>query len=391
MLNFAGMNIAQVNRYMKGFSKIIKWGESRQFMYNRYSKRSKWKCGILSFCLFVAIFFSSTRSPFGEDVPPLPIEDNKFGERCPPGFCQMPQGFLMSQRDMAFGVHFIDDKRGWIVGNCGLALMTPDGGISWEKINIANQNFKDIYFVGENGWIVGDGGLILHTSDGGINWTRQQSNIKNPLTSVFFLDKENGFAVGTDGMILTTSDGGASWKAIDIDWTSIISEELISNGIICINLYDVFFSNKLCGWIVGDCGTVLKSVDGGETWDVSQMGLLPPLFSVCFKNDREGWAVGQNGYFLKTEDGGKTWQKVPRIVEKSLYKIGMNGNYGIIVGDNGVISKTNDGGSTWVPISLDLKRPYPWLADAFILPSDSFAHVYIVGKSVVLLTRINGR
>ncbi|SPD71902.1 hypothetical protein PITCH_A1100001 [uncultured Desulfobacterium sp.] len=26
MLNFAGMNIAQVNRYMKGFSKIIKCG-----------------------------------------------------------------------------------------------------------------------------------------------------------------------------------------------------------------------------------------------------------------------------------------------------------------------------------------------------------------------------
>jgi len=97
--------------------------------------------------------------------------------------------------------------------------------------------------------------------------------------------------------------------------------------------------------------------------------------------------VGQNGFSLKTEDGGKTWGKV--VIEKkhSLYKIRIHNDYGVIVGDLATVIETKDGGKTWDKVATNLHPPYPWLADAWILPSNS-AKVLSVGKGVILVTKI---
>ena len=95
--------------------------------------------------------------------------------------------FRFGPRDKAYGIHFIDDSRGWIVGDTGLAAMTTDGGKSWSRVAISDEPFKDIFFVGDAGWIVGDGGLILHSANGGKSWDKQTSGVTVPLFHVFFL------------------------------------------------------------------------------------------------------------------------------------------------------------------------------------------------------------
>ena len=73
--------------------------------------------------------------------------------------------------------------------------------------------------------------------------------------------------------------------------------------------------------------------------------------------------------------------------ESSLYKIRILNDYGVIVGDQATIIETNDGGKTWAKVETNLHPPYPWLADAWILPYNS-AKVLSVGKGIIIETKI---
>lgn len=298
-------------------------------------------------------------------------------------------GFRFGPRDKPYGIHFIDNSRGWIVGDMGLAATTGDGGENWRRVTISGEEpFKDIFFVGEAGWIVGDGGLILHSANGGKSWDKQNSGVSGALLKVFFLNQDKGFTVGTDGTMLKTDNGGSSWEVVPLDWMKFLPSDLIEKGVVSINLYDIFFSDESSGWVVGDNGAVLHTSDGGKLWSISKIGSFPALYSIFFKNNKEGWAVGQNGFFLKTGDGGRSWKNSSVITEENLYRIAFRGDYGVIMGDHGVIIKTNDGGTTWQNDALHLSPPLPWLADAVILPKAQSAKVIGIGKGVITNTKI---
>ena len=325
------------------------------------------------------------------------------------GLASSADSYQVSRRDKAFGVHFIDEKSGWVVGDNGLSLKTADGGDSWQRIKVSDETLNDVFFVGERGWIVGGSRLILHTDDGGKSWKNQlesprQSTEKTPmpldgtcpgvegpsksLMKVFFVDQDKGFTVGADGTILMTKNGGIDWEDVSLDCLAILPEELLMNGIVSINLYDILFVSSDSGWVVGDSGAILHSEDGGRQWQVKNIGLLPPLFSISFKNEKVGWAVGQNGFSLKTEDGGETWEKI--ILEKvnSLYEIRISDNYGVIVGDQATLLKSTDGGIQWNKIGTRLPPPFPWFSGAWIFPSNS-AKVLSIGKGIILKTDLS--
>lgn len=329
--------------------------------------RSKWR-GFLCLCFLVSI-----------SIVPVCFASERAAYRFGP-------------RDNPYGIRFIDDSRGWIVGNMGLAATTADGGKNWQRVTVSGlEPFKDVFFVGNAGWIVGDGGLIVHTENGGKTWTKQTSGVAAALLRVCFLDEKKGFTLGADGTVLKTADGGLTWEVVPLDWLQILPPDLVERGVISINLYDVFFADGLSGWIVGDYGTVLRTVDGGKSWVLSQCGSFPSLFAVFFKSKQEGWAVGQNGYFIKTADGGKSWKNGPSLTEENLYRVVFRGDYGAIVGDHGVIIKTNDSGKTWMNDPLNLPPPLPWLVDAAILPEGRSAKVLGIGKGLLTNTAINPR
>ena len=341
---------------------------------------------LLLLSMAIPVFFASGALAAG---PESPIPDAVFGQRCPPGMCTIPNGFLLSYRDKAVGVHFTDENKGYIVGNDGLLLVTSDGGITWERTKFSEDSYNDVFFVGEKGWIVCEGGLIHYSTDGGKSWRRQTTNIKKSLLSVFFVNENKGFAVGGDGVILKTEDAGSSWNLVDIDWTAMIPEELLELGVVSINLYEVFFQNETLGFIVGDSGTILRTTDGGTDWGLVHMADVPPIFSIGFKNDKEGFTVGHHGFFLKTENGGSSWERLKIDTENNLYKISFLGDYGVIVGDQATQFTSIDGGRTWVKSPNNLPPPYPWFADVCIVPSANAANIVSVGKSIILNTGIS--
>ncbi|MEJ7711616.1 MAG: YCF48-related protein [Pyrinomonadaceae bacterium] len=69
-------------------------------------------------------------------------------------------------------------------------------------------------------------------------------------------------------------------------------------------LYSVDFRDGERGWVVGERGGILRTIDGGENWEAVNPPTLSTLLSVRFISDDNGWAVGRSGTILRTGDGG---------------------------------------------------------------------------------------
>ena len=63
-------------------------------------------------------------------------------------------------------------------------------------------------------------------------------------------------------------------------------------------------------WAVGHEGVIVKSKDGGVSWEVNyQHGNGGALFDINFFDEQHGIAIGAYGLFLRTDDGGENWQQ----------------------------------------------------------------------------------
>jgi photosystem II stability/assembly factor-like uncharacterized protein len=77
----------------------------------------------------------------------------------------------------------------------------------------------------------------------------------------------------------------------------------------------VRFVDDNLGFAVGDCGTILKTTDGGETWTLKTVESKYMLRSVFFTDANTGyivggdetWAAYTTGIILKTVNSGESW------------------------------------------------------------------------------------
>ena len=61
------------------------------------------------------------------------------------------------------------------------------------------------------------------------------------------------------------------------------------------------------GWAVGTSGTILKTSNGGVTWESETSGTKSELTDVFFINANKGWIIGADGTILITTNGGTNW------------------------------------------------------------------------------------
>ncbi|WP_145362879.1 YCF48-related protein [Stratiformator vulcanicus] len=150
-------------------------------------------------------------------------------------------------------------------------------------------------------------------------------------------------------------------------------------------LRDITLLGSNYGWAAGDRGTIWKTIDGGQTWELLSTGTDLPLRSICFVTDRVGWAVGgeslpstldgeprSRGCLLATTDGGATWEvsfpdRIPRFQAVRFFDL----QTGIAACDpsrrcpSGLV-RTVDGGKTWEPLTGTANAS--WRAAAFASP-----------------------
>lgn len=253
------------------------------------------------------------------------------------------------QGNTLWDVHFINDQIGWAVGDAGTILKSTDGGESWKPQSSPTvESLREVQFANDQiGWAVGGNGIILKTTNGGTLWQFQHSNASlGTLTALHFLDQNTGWAVGENGTILKTSNGGTSWALTQIPPGS--------NGYPFF--WDVFFVNNQTGWAVGFAGAfantgpkIMKTTDGGTTWNAQSVSVSDGLYAVYFVNDQIGYGVGRFSSVVKTTNGGATW--IPQSVNPSNWLIDVRFKdelNGWAVGSSGSVVKTTDGGVNWI-------------------------------------------
>jgi hypothetical protein len=215
------------------------------------------------------------------------------------------------------------------------------------------------------------------------------------LEDVFFLDENNGWTVGRiwptqvdSCIILRTSDGGKTWQKQYSESSA--------------HLTSVFFTDLNNGTAVGHSGTILQTTNGGQNWTGGSNGSTEGYHDVYFTDVNNGWVVGWNGVLLHTTNGGSDWTYQSIGTSNHLYGISFfDSNNGIIVGSKSIILRTTNGGATFVqqdnystfPQNFFLSQNYPnpfnsSTTISFDLPFQSFVTLKvfdIIGNEVAVI------
>jgi photosystem II stability/assembly factor-like uncharacterized protein len=234
-------------------------------------------------------------------------------------------------------VWFTSANVGWAVGNLGTVLKTTNAGSNWTKLNLGlGENLMDICFGNpDTGFAVGSSGAVLRTVDGGGTW-QKTTLTTSVLQSVSFANAREGWLVGDAGKIYGTVDAGTIWA-------------LVQPSITSTSLNAVWRRRAEAAWAVGDQG-VAPLTTGTPLlygWELRNAGAVNQLQGVCFPDDLIGYAAGSSGAgtILRTDDGGDTWQAQAAHASRPLNDIFfVDALRGWAVGDGGTIVHTARGG-----------------------------------------------
>jgi photosystem II stability/assembly factor-like uncharacterized protein len=271
----------------------------------------------------------------------------------------LPQGNMLS------GLHFLSPSEGFAAGGYGSVMKTQDGGTSWilSQVNeTATADPTAIFMTSSsNGYIIDFYGEIYRTQDGGQSWV-QICDLNEDLQKLWFLNDSVGFVIGDefgDGFFQKTTDFGLSWEdavpgAIDL-------------------LTDIWFVDSLTGYVSGDHGVILKTINGGESWFSCGNVDSTYVSEIRFVSGVRGFAISAYPSYAiyGTNDGGNNWIHLATFDSsevKSMFPF--NGDTILISGEDvsgflhvDFLSRSVDGGINWTPLPLpqnfmDLKNFY---------------------------------
>jgi photosystem II stability/assembly factor-like uncharacterized protein len=100
-------------------------------------------------------------------------------------------------------------------------------------------------------------------------------------------------------------------------------------------------------WRVGRRG-LIERADANGNWTTQASGVEANLLDIAFATPSVGWVVGQAGTVLRTSDGGTTWNQVPIPTRAELIRVTASGEYAArVVTRDGQTLTTTDGGKSW--------------------------------------------
>lgn len=205
-------------------------------------------------------------------------------------------------------VAFTDSNNGWAVGHDGAILRSSDRGETWQRVadgNVVNQwqvaRYEHLNAAGMDPRTpevsADDFAIMLDDA-----LFAKEEGATYPLLDVFFLDAQHGFILGAYGLLLRTSDGGGSWQ---------VDSHVVPN----IDRFHLNAMAQIAGrlFIAGEAGVLFRSLDEGQHWET----LASPYEGSFFKlqayeqADLERlYVMGLRGHMFYSDDFGEQWQQV---------------------------------------------------------------------------------
>ena len=184
---------------------------------------------------------------------------------------------------------------------------------------------------------VGQRGHILISSDGGETWQQAEVPTRATLTGVDFHDRNLGWVVGHDSVILRTKDGGVTWERVH--WAP--EDEA--------PFFDVWFSDAENGIAIGAYGSYYTTSDGGTTWDFEPIGDTDwHLHQIARSAGGRLYMAGEAGTAFRSDDGGTTWTELPSPYGGSFFGVlPLEDDVVLLFGLRGHLFRSEDAGESW--------------------------------------------
>ena len=243
-----------------------------------------------------------------------------------------PQKLELDQTYRLNSVSF-DGKEGWIAGQPSILLHTTDAGKSWSRVPLSEKlpgAPNTILALGpQSAEMTTTIGAIYRTTDGGKNWKAMVEEAVGVIRNI---------SRSTDGKYIAVSSRGNFYSI----WGPGMEAWEPHNRNSSRRLQNMGFTMDGRLWLLARGGQLqFSDVSEADAWGdpinpefATSWGLL----DLAYRTPDELWVSGGSGNLLRSQDGGATWQK-DRGVENfpsNLYKIVfLSPQEGFILGQRG--------------------------------------------------------
>ena len=140
-------------------------------------------------------------------------------------------------------------------------------------------------------------------------WTMQTSGVTARLRGVSAVSERVAWASGADSTVLRTVDGGTTWQKLTVTSDALDFRDV--DAVDAQTAYVLSIGN-------GPASRIYKTIDAGKTWTQQFKNEDPKVFldAMTFWDANNGIAFGDSVsgqfYILTTADGGRSWSRVPQ-------------------------------------------------------------------------------
>lgn len=238
-------------------------------------------------------------------------------------------------------------------------LKTNDGGENWSLLNFPAEKVYGLVIDNVDSRIIYASGVwqgrgkIFKSTNGGTDWDEiYTAPSDGPLVISLTMSKKDSnllFATTSDKQVIKSIDAGVSWKNIYSSQSPVekIVLDSANDNLLYLNLAN---------------GTILRSIDGGNTMDINLKDVRSGISIVEADPSHANWVytAGRAGIF-RSENAGDTWETLKTLSDSNTFPVSalainqFNSNE-IIYGAAQATYKSVDGGLNWTPFQLETKN-----------------------------------
>lgn len=283
-------------------------------------------------------------------------------------------------------VAFAGPDQAWATAHDGFLLHSADNGTTWQvklsgsdlaKLSVAaiearieaqrsavaeatSETREDLE------WALDDSLFALEEATAAVN-----DGMTTPMLSVWFANARDGYALGAYSVFLRTRDGGETW---------VMDSNRLDNPD-KYHLYDIARSSAGTLLIAGEAGTLLRSLDDGNSWQRIETIYPGSFFGAVAAGDGSLLVFGLRGNVFRSADEGENWVKVDTGDQRTLIcGIATDSGSVILAGSAGVVLYSGDDGASFRGVPTEGSRVYSGVTAA---PDGSLLLVGFGGISTI--------
>ena len=276
-------------------------------------------------------------------------------------------------------VAFAGSGQAWATAHDSFLLRSADNGTTWQ-VKLTGSDVAKLLVAAIEEQIEARRALIAEATPDtreDLEWALDDSlfaleeataaideGMTSPLLKVWFANARDGYALGAYGVFLRTRDGGESWV---MDGNRLDNPDKY-------HLYDIARSSTGALLIAGEAGTLLRSLDNGDTWQRIEAVYTGSFFGSVAAGDGSLLIFGLRGNVFRSIDDGASWSLIDTGDQRTLLG-GVTQTDGriVLVGSAGAVLSSDDNGASFYTVPTTGNRVYSSVA------SDAGGKLLLVG------------